>query len=44
MHCNFGIDLINQLKLENPQLWTPAFKTEIKALFMQAVELEYRYA
>ena len=23
MHCNFGIDLINQIKLENPQLWTP---------------------
>ncbi|MES1978942.1 MAG: ribonucleotide-diphosphate reductase subunit beta, partial [Pseudomonadota bacterium] len=22
MHCNFGIDLINQLKLENPHLWT----------------------
>ena len=44
MHCNFGIDLINQLKLENPQLWTPAFKAEVKALFMKAVELEYRYA
>ncbi len=34
MHCNFGIDLINQIKLENPQLWTAAFKTEIKALFL----------
>jgi ribonucleoside-diphosphate reductase beta chain len=44
MHCNFGIDLINQLKLENPGLWTAAFKAEIKALFEQAVELEYRYA
>ena len=44
MHCNFGIDLINQLKLENPHLWTAEFKAEIKALFMQAVELEYRYA
>src|ERR1700761_3522067 len=22
MHCNFGIDLINQIKLENPHLWT----------------------
>ena len=44
MHCNFGIDLINQIKLENPQLWTAAFKTEIKALFVKAVELEYRYA
>ncbi|MGY8903168.1 MAG: ribonucleotide-diphosphate reductase subunit beta [Burkholderiales bacterium] len=44
MHCNFGIDLINQLKLENPHLWTASFKEEIKALFMKAVELEYRYA
>jgi ribonucleoside-diphosphate reductase beta chain len=44
MHCNFGIDLINQIKLENPHLWTAEFKEEIKALFMQAVELEYRYA
>jgi|APCry1669188910_1035180.scaffolds.fasta_scaffold01975_5 ribonucleoside-diphosphate reductase beta chain len=44
MHCNFGIDLINQIKLENPHLWTPEFKEEIKALFMHAVELEYRYA
>lgn len=44
MHCNFGIDLINQLKLENPHLWTPEFRAEIKALFLKAVELEYRYA
>ena len=44
MHCNFGIDLINQIKLENPHLWTPEFKAEIKALFLKAVELEYRYA
>ncbi|MBT0571001.1 ribonucleotide-diphosphate reductase subunit beta [Curvibacter sp. CHRR-16] len=44
MHCNFGIDLINQIKLENPHLWTAEFKAEIKALFEKAVELEYRYA
>jgi ribonucleoside-diphosphate reductase beta chain len=44
MHCNFGIDLINQIKLENPHLWTPEFRAEITALFHQAVELEYRYA
>ena len=44
MHCNFGIDLINTIKLENPHLWTAAFKEEIKALFLEAVELEYRYA
>ena len=44
MHCNFGIDLINQIKLENPQLWTPQFRAEIKDLFLKAVDLEYRYA
>src|ERR1700744_680587 len=44
MHCNFGIDLLNQLKAENPNLWTAEFKTEIKALFEKAVALEYRYA
>ncbi len=44
MHCNFGIDLINQLKAENPLLWTAEFKAEIKQLFERAVELEYRYA
>ncbi|MGZ8210061.1 MAG: ribonucleotide-diphosphate reductase subunit beta [Burkholderiales bacterium] len=44
MHCNFGIDLINQIKLENPRLWTPEFRDEIRALMIKAVELEYRYA
>jgi ribonucleoside-diphosphate reductase beta chain len=44
MHCNFGIDLINQIKLENPHLWTPEFREEIQALIRRAVELEYRYA
>ena len=44
MHCNFGIDLINTLKQENPHLWTPQFREEIKALFHEAVDLEYRYA
>ncbi len=44
MHCNFGIDLINQIKLENPLLWTPEFREEIRALFLKAVELEYAYA
>jgi ribonucleoside-diphosphate reductase beta chain len=44
MHCNFGIDLINQIKLENPRLWSPVFRAGIGDLFAQAVELEYRYA
>ncbi len=44
MHCNFGIDLINQIKMENPHLWTPEFREEIQDLIKKAVELEYRYA
>ncbi len=44
MHCNFGIDLINTIKLENPHLWTPEFREELKVLFQKAVELDYRYA
>jgi len=44
MHCNFGIDVINQIKLENPQLWTAEFKDEIRSLVQRGVELEYRYA
>ena len=44
MHCNFGIDLVNQIKLENPHLWTAQFRDEMVELFRRAVELEYRYA
>ena len=44
MHCNFGIDLINQIKLENPHLWTPAFRDDILVQFRKAVDLEYAYA
>jgi ribonucleoside-diphosphate reductase beta chain len=44
MHCNFGIDLINQIKMENPHLWTAAFREEIQDYMKTAVELEYRYA
>ena len=44
MHCNFGIDLVNTIKHENPHLWTPAFKTEITALMHKGVQLEYAYA
>jgi ribonucleoside-diphosphate reductase beta chain len=44
MHCNFGIDLVNTIKFENPSLWTSEFKKEITELFQKAVELEYAYA
>src|ERR1700755_343178 len=44
MHCNFGIDLVNTIKLENPHLWTQEFRKELTELFHKAVELEYAYA
>jgi ribonucleoside-diphosphate reductase beta chain len=44
MHCNFGIDLINQIKMENPQLWTAEFREQMRSLIYKGVELEYRYA
>ena len=44
MHCNFGIDMINQIKQENPHLWTEEFKADIQGLMKKGVELEYRYA
>ena len=44
MHCNFGIDLINQIKMENPHLWTAEFREEICELMLKGVALEYRYA
>jgi ribonucleoside-diphosphate reductase beta chain len=44
MHCNFGIDLINTIKLENPELWTESFKQELVELFSKGVDLEYAYA
>jgi len=44
MHLNFGVDVINQIKLENPHLWTPAFREEVRGLIQKGVELEYCYA
>ena len=44
MHCNFGIDLVNTIKMENPHLWTSEFREEISQLMRKGVELEYAYA
>jgi ribonucleoside-diphosphate reductase beta chain len=44
MHMNFGIDVINQIKIENPHLWTQDFKEEMRSLIRDAVELEAQYA
>ena len=43
-HLNFGIDLINGIKAENPELWTPKFQQETRARILHAVELEIAYA
>ncbi len=44
MHCNFGIDVINQIKIENPQLWTDKFQQEIIEMIRGGVDLEVQYA
>jgi len=44
IHMNFGIDLINGIKAENPGLWTPRFQERIMSMIMEAVELEIAYA
>lgn len=44
MHLNFGIDVINQIKYENPDLWTPSFQKEIIGIIREGVDLEYQYA
>ena len=44
MHLNFGIDVINQIKIENPHLWTETFKAEIIQMIKTGVDLEYQYA
>jgi ribonucleoside-diphosphate reductase beta chain len=44
IHLNFGIDLINGIKAENPEIWTGEFKNEMISLIHQAVKLEIAYA
>ncbi|MEM8728130.1 MAG: ribonucleotide-diphosphate reductase subunit beta [Chlamydiota bacterium] len=44
IHLNFGIDLINGIKEENPDLWTPVFQKYITEKIREAVELEIHYA
>lgn len=44
VHLNFGIDLINGIKEENPQIWTPQFQNYISEKIQKAVELEVQYA
>ncbi|MEU5850595.1 ribonucleotide-diphosphate reductase subunit beta [Saccharopolyspora shandongensis] len=43
IHLNFGIDCINQIKLENPHLWTEEFQAEVRRMLTEACELEIAY-
>ncbi|MCB1055766.1 MAG: ribonucleotide-diphosphate reductase subunit beta [Acidobacteria bacterium] len=44
LHLAFGCDLINTIKVENPEIWTQAFQDEIVELITRSVALEQRYA
>ncbi len=44
MHVNFGIDVINQIKIENPHLWTPEFRQEVTQMIAEGTTLEIEYA
>ena len=44
MHLNFGIDMINQIKLENPHLWSEAFQREVVQMIIEGTEIEVAYA
>lgn len=44
IHLNFGIDLINGIKEENPEIWTEEFQQELIELVDEAVKLEIAYA
>lgn len=43
-HLNFGVNMINAIKDEQPELWTDEFQAHIVDLIKQATKLEYEYA
>tara|TARA_Y100000768_G_scaffold113611_1_gene83770 strand:+ start:16700 stop:17938 length:1239 start_codon:yes stop_codon:yes gene_type:complete len=44
MHLNFGIDMINQIKIENPHLWDEQMRDEAAQMILEGTELEIQYA
>tara|TARA_B100001123_G_C15321366_1_gene1028014 strand:+ start:1376 stop:2728 length:1353 start_codon:yes stop_codon:yes gene_type:complete len=44
MHVNFGIDVINQIKLENPFLWDESMQNLAKEMIVEGTDLEIQYA
>lgn len=43
IHVNFGIDVINTIRQENPHLWTDEFEANVRDMIETAVELEDAY-
>jgi ribonucleoside-diphosphate reductase beta chain len=43
-HLNFGINMINAIKEEQPEVWTKEFQQRIIDLVKKAVVLEYTFA
>ena len=44
MHVNFGIDVINQIKLENPHLWDAEMQQGARNMILEGTSLEVAYA
>ena len=44
MHVNFGIDVINQIKLENPHLWDEEMQSAARGMILEGTKLEVSYA
>ena len=44
MHVNFGIDVINQIKLENPHLWDAEMQALAREMILDGTRLEVAYA
>ncbi len=44
MHMNFGIEMIHQIIIEQPTLWTETFQRKISNKIVRAAELEEAYA
>ena len=44
MHVNFGIDVINQIKAENPSLWDKEMQTCASDMIVEGTTLEIEYA
>lgn len=44
LHLNFGIDVINQIKIENPELWNAETQNKAFDLIIEGLSLEHDFA